>query len=61
MTESYELIEHSYDVVIVGAGGLRNASRAWHGRIGTESGLCHKSLSDPRPYGGTRWHGHLAR
>ncbi len=25
-------------------------------------GLCHKSLSDPQPYGGgTRWHGRLAR
>jgi len=62
MTESCELIEHSYDVVIVGAGSAAMRAALGMAAFGIEDGLCDKCLPDPQPYGGgTRRHSRLAR
>jgi hypothetical protein len=47
MTEAYEIVEHSYDVVIVGAGGGRTARGARNGKRPTlgEDEVCHFYLS----------------
>ena len=44
--------DHSYDVVVVGAGGAGAAGDTRHGRAGTQDGLHHQSLPDPLPHGG---------
>jgi len=49
MTEAYKLIEHKYDVVVIGAGGA--------GLRRLVDGLHHKSVSNPKPYGRRAgWH-----
>jgi succinate dehydrogenase / fumarate reductase, flavoprotein subunit len=48
-----EIIEHSYDVVIVGA-GARTGSRPGNGIVGIESGLHHEDFP-------TRSHGVAAQ
>ena len=44
---AYKVIDHTYDVVVVGAGGSGLRADARHGRRGAENSLHHESVPDP--------------
>ena len=50
MPDSYDIIDHSFDVVVLGAGGA--GLRATLGMVGRrpEYRLRHESLPDPQPH-----------
>ena len=51
MPNSYDIIDHSFDVIVLGAGGAGSAGDTRHGRGRAEHRLRHQGLSDPQPYG----------
>ena len=47
---AYNVVDHTYDVVVVGAGGIGPASHARHGRGRAQDGLHHQGLPHAQPH-----------
>ena len=51
---AYQIVDHTYDVVVVGAGGVGPARDAWARPRRAEDRLHHQGLPDPQPHRGAR-------
>ena len=59
--QAYNIVDHTYDVVVVGAGGVRPARDTRDGRGRIEDRLHHQGVPDAQSYGcGARRHRRLA-
>ena len=51
-SQAYNVIDHTYDVVVVGAGGAGVAGDAGHGCVRVADGLPDQGVPDAEPHGG---------